>query len=119
MQRDMDLARAVLLEVERRSWPEQGKPIAIHGYSGEQVGYHVKLLAQAGLIEAIDCSSFDDKFAWYPTSLTWTGHDFLDAAREHNRWERAKTLIKDKAGSVSFDILKQILVKLSLEGLGT
>lgn len=117
MERDMDLVRAILLEVERRAWAEQGKPVEIEGYSGERVSYHVRILDEAGLMAALDASSFKG-LAWYPISLTWEGHDFLDAAREDTRWNRAKQLVKDKAGSVSFDVFKQLLINLSLKTLG-
>ena len=59
MKRDFDLARTILLAIEANeeatghSWITLGK---INGYSQEQVSYHVRLLNQAELIEAIDLS---------------------------------------------------------------
>jgi len=57
-------------------------------------------------------------FDWRPTCLTWEGHNFLDAAREESRWKKAMTVIKDKAGTVSFEIVKQVLVSMAKEQLG-
>ncbi len=78
MNRDTDLVRAILLEVEWRSWDQRNEPVKIEGYTDEHVGHHVRLLDQAGLIEALNVSG--EYLAWYPTCLTWDSHDFLDAA---------------------------------------
>jgi len=34
---------------------------------------------EAGLIHAVNCST-GTQFCWIPTSMTWQGHEFLDAA---------------------------------------
>ena len=117
MERDMDLARKILLEIEKRSWKDSGTSLKIEGYTDDQVYYHVMLLSEAGLIKAMDCSSREGP-CWYPQSLTWQGHEFLDACREAGRWEKAKALIKEKAGAVGFEVLKALLVGLARESLG-
>jgi hypothetical protein len=117
MKRDMDLARHILLKMEERSYDESHKPVVVDGWSEEDIFYHVKLLYQAGLIQAIDASSTDG-LCWIPTSLTWSGHEFLDAARDDTRWNRTKILIKEKAGVVGFEILKQVLVATMKQSMG-
>ena len=34
--------------------------------------------------------------------LTWQGHEFLDAARNEDRWNQAKKTISEKGGSLTF-----------------
>lgn len=116
MKRDMDLVRRILLELEDRSDEQQSDPMSFGGYPTEDIHYHVKIMYQAGLVEVIGGAT--DLCSWVPLGLTWAGHDFLDAAREQTRWERAKELVKDKAGTVSFDVFKQLLISLSLKAVG-
>ena len=117
MERNMDLIRLILLEMEKRLHQDRGKPIELDGFSPEEVSYHVKLLDQAGFIEATIKETRETLYA-VPLSLTWTGHEFLDAAREPSRWNKAKAIITDKAGSVSFETLKALLVSLALHAVG-
>ncbi len=110
MKRDMDLARKILLELEAA--PPGAPEFHVDGCDAEQVSYHVMLLNEAGLIEAIDASGAES-MEWLPTRLTWDGHEFLDAARDDDRWQKAKDLMRDKAGTVVFSVLKEVLVKLT------
>ena len=48
MKRDMDLIRKILLLMEVE--PQRKVP-GIEGYTSEQIGHHVYLMMQAGLIE--------------------------------------------------------------------
>ena len=110
MKRDMDLIRQVLLDIEES---DEWKPsaIQIEGVDYEVVSYHVKLLAQSGLIEAIDYST-TDTLAWYATTLTWEGHEFLDAARDHTRWNSAKNQALAIGGTLTFEALKLTLGRI-------
>lgn len=113
MKRDMDLVRRILLAVEAcdNPWGPQDR-LKIEGYSDQMVSYHVKILSEAGLIGAQDVSGMGaDGFRWFPGTLTWDGHEFLDAARDDTRWNRAKKLVQDKAGSLMFEALKFALTQ--------
>ncbi|HNB50746.1 MAG TPA: DUF2513 domain-containing protein [Anaerolineales bacterium] len=44
--------------------------------------------------------------------LTWQGYEFMDAMRDGGRWKKAKD-IADKAGGITFDLLKVVLVELA------
>jgi hypothetical protein len=48
MERDMDLVRQILLRLEKRT--DTG-PLQIDGYTAEQIGFHVWLMNDAGLIK--------------------------------------------------------------------
>ena len=113
MKRDMELARAILFELEKceSAW---GPPndFSIEGYSDQEVAYHVKMLHQAGLIEAEDSSSMGpDGFCWSPGSLTWQGHEFLEASRDETRWSSTKKKVQEAGGGIIFSVLKDALVE--------
>lgn len=111
MIRDMDLIRSILLSVES---DEEGDPIAnidIEGYSKKQIAYHVRLLCEAGLISC-DIVDEDGPLLERPYlifSLTWEGHEFIDASRDNNIWNKVKESIKEKTTSVSFQVLMTFL----------
>lgn len=118
MKRDMDLVRKILIEMEE--WPPYpgNRRIEIEGYTDEQITHHIGLMTQAGLIHALNASSFDGE-AWLPQSITWEGHEFLDAARSDSVWNKAKDLAKRNAGTLTLEGLKialGVVVKAAIAG---
>ena len=111
MKRDLDLCRALLLSLEKDDSVTGLKDYKVDDTTDEQVSYHVKLLYEAGLIEAHDASTMNN-FKWYPLRLTWDGHEFLDTARDDIRWQKAKTIVLNKTGGLAFDFIKATLFKL-------
>jgi len=117
MKRDMDLIRAMLLAIESESSGFAPK-IEILGYTEEQIGYHASLLGEAGLAKVVDVTSAGSKGPEaIVTRLTWAGHEFLDAARENQRWNQAKDLIS-KIGGASIQIWMDVLTELIKKRLG-
>lgn len=108
MKRDWDLMRQILFEVEK--WPFTGgfDTITIPNHSEPEISYHVSLLADAGLIEAIDVSSHDG-VAWRPKHLTYAGHEFLDAARQDTTWNSAKEKVFKATGTITLEAQKTVL----------
>lgn len=118
MKRDMDLLRKILLEIEEDpraigvGWIE----LEVPGHERDEVSYHVRLLADAGLVAAAALSEGGlDWTYWKPTRLTWSGHEFLNLVRQENTWAAAKKVVLEKTGGLSFDLLWQLLLKLSGE----
>jgi len=111
MKRDMDLIRKILLKIEDIPYPNISNEFTIQDYHEDQISYHVMLLNEAGLIEAIDFSSHDG-LSWIPTRLTWEGHEFIEASRDESRWEKAINIVKEKGGGLVFDVLKGVLIQL-------
>lgn len=118
MKQNMDLARQILTKLEDD--PEAtGEPlpkVSIDGRSADEVSYHVMMLAEAGLLVALDGSD-GDQFLWEPTRLTWQGHQFLTAARSDTLWEKAKKLTLEKTGGLAFEFLKTALMKVGTDAL--
>ena len=111
MRRNPDLCRALLLELEEDPNLIGLKIYQVEGFTDDEISYHVKLLYEAGLIEAHNASAMNS-FKWFPLRLTWQGHEFLDAARDDTRWNKAKNIVKDKTGALSFEVIKDVLLKL-------
>ena len=116
----MDLVKAILLELEKntpgRTYDSEN--FEIEGFSPEMVHFHMYLMEQAGLIFAIDVTGGGPGGPeMIPVWLSWTGYEFLDAARNDGVWNKAKGMLSDKGLGMSFDVLKQLLLKLAQEGI--
>ena len=111
MKRDIDLARKILLELEDTPYELGGFDLELEGYSPNQIAYHIMLLNEAGLIEALNMSSHSGP-KWIPKRLTWAGHEFIEASRDESRWEKAKNIMKEKGSGMAFDVLRSVLIQL-------
>jgi hypothetical protein len=110
LKRDMDLVRQILLAVEGRPLEEDEVDITIDGYTTNQINYHLVILMDAGLIKAKYAQNLRDDYMWLDIRLTWEGHEFLDAARDNKRWEKAKGVLA-QAGGFALDVMKQLLIQ--------
>lgn len=106
--RDMDLVRAILLKVEAHDKPQEQRPIEIEGYTQEEVSYHLMIMKEAGLVDAVVRRGYRP-FQWLVRDLTWEGHEFLDKARNENNWAKAKAKFAEAGQGVTLDVLKQVL----------
>jgi DNA-binding transcriptional ArsR family regulator len=116
MQRKVDLIRSILLELEKAPFDPHGIEMNIPDYTQQEIGYHLMLLAEAELIDAEPVST-SDGINWKAIRPTWEGHEFLEACRDASRWEKAKKILHEKTGSIQFDLLNQLLVRLMKEGV--
>lgn len=94
MQRDMDLARDLLLKVEEAPAHIHGQELFRH-WPDRTVGelnYHVELLFQAGLIAGDGHLVLSTRNAgWRSLRLTYAGHEFLGTIRDPEIWRAAKS----------------------------
>lgn len=106
MKRDMNLVREILMWAESREHGYAGSNPEIEGYSDEEVGYHVYLMEQAGLVNAADATSMDDDSPCaLLQNLTWTGHEFIDASNDDSIWSKAKEKVLKPGVSMTFSLL--------------
>lgn len=118
MTRDMDLVREILLALEKHPHGFGPRELQIDGFTKEQIGYHIHIMGQAGLVETSERTDLDSTGPMARAkSLTWEGHEFLNAAREPSRWSQAKQLM-EKAGGASFQVWTSVLTKLVTQSLG-
>lgn len=114
MQRDMDLVREILLAIEQSPDPYLINHPVISGYSNDVVTYHIGLMKEAALIDGNSSHVMGQSMPSYiMIRLTWDGHEFLDNARDNTNWRKTRTTVGQKIGSVSFDVLKQVLAMLA------
>lgn len=127
MKRDMELIRAILLDLEDRS---PGIEPRNFGYEFEKVAaqlnvdqatlqYHLALLFDAKLIDGCALRGVDPPlsrakrvdsdyvFNVMPRHLTWEGHEFLDSVRDAEVWSKTKEAASS-VGSYGFDMLKDL-----------
>jgi hypothetical protein len=103
----MDLARMILLAIERRG---EDEPAAIRfddRCSETALSEHTRLLVEAGLIHALEARHGEGYSRWQPQSLTWAGHDFLDLIRSDAAWEHIKQIMK-RTGGFNFALLTEV-----------
>ena len=118
MKRDPDLIRKMVLAIEDApsGWAPQ---LAFDGYTSAQVGYHAYLLVDGGLAKGVDVSTGSSQGPEaLITSLTSAGHDFAEAARDEKRWNKAMRIVVEQGGTITIDLLKQLLVTLMKSALG-
>jgi hypothetical protein len=108
MKRDMDLVREILLKIEEFPFDGRFHDVTVDGHTAGEINYHVLLLHEAGFIEALDLSSLSG-ICWKPTRLTYSGHEFLDAARSDTVWQKAKAWTLKSTGTLTLEGLKLAL----------
>jgi hypothetical protein len=115
MKRDMDLVRKILMACADDEHGNAPQNLTIEGYSEEQIGHHAYLMMQAGLVEAADVSTLEDPSpVAVITSVTWDGHEFLEASRDEGRWCKAKQAAGSTGGMV-LEVLKSVLIGLATD----
>jgi len=75
MKLDTELVREVLIKIEELPFDLAFHDIAVDGRSDDEITYHVMILDEAGLIEAVDLSTMGG-ICWKPKRLTYAGHQF-------------------------------------------
>src|SRR5947208_3099436 len=112
MQRNMDLVRMILMRLETNPSGWAPNDLGIKSFPPEEIGYHAHIMMQEGLIEGCDVTSMESAGPEaVPTSLTWKGHEFLDLARDQERWNQAKALIA-KVGAAPISVWMKVLSDL-------
>jgi len=116
MKRDWELIRQILIKLEEL--PEQeGRlmPGEVEGYDWQVVSYHIKLLHEAGLIEASAVRALGVEPLYYAKTLTWLGHEVLDSIRKASFWNKIKERIRQRGLDMTMDILKDVAREVAKE----
>lgn len=120
MKRNMELVRKILIYMSENSrdfnveWGE-----AIPGYSREEILHHVHLMGEGNLVNTINATTLNDALPLaYPMSITWNGHEFLDAIRDPSVWEKANASVIKPAGGVAFTVLLEWAKAEALRRIG-
>ena len=105
MKRDMDLVRDILFEVEKQDGSGSWMKVVLEGRSEDEINYHLLLLKDAGYLDAAVLQD-GVRAIVQPLRLTWTGHEFLNAARSSKLWEGAKEFALKTTGTLTLEGLK-------------
>ncbi len=101
----MDIIRLLLLQLEAGE-----RPSRLDNFSEEQITYNAALMVDAGLVEGAVARGGDgDALGVAMDRMTWSGHDFLDAARDETLWKKAKQTVMKPAASFTFEIVREWL----------
>jgi hypothetical protein len=107
MKREMDLVYKILEFAENKSDFIDPVLPKIYGFDQATICYHVKILAQAGLLEAKDWST-DDGSNWVLTHMTNYGHDFFENLTQKSIWDAIKSEFKDASLDTIISVSKQL-----------
>lgn len=124
MKRDMELVRKILIDISMGNFIlERFEKDDIKGMEKNHlIAYHLKIMAQAGLIEVeIKLDYANNYFLTRKPMLTWEGNDYLDAISNDSVWIKTKKSIKEKGlelGNVPFNVLKEFVALQIKQFLG-
>jgi uncharacterized protein DUF2513 len=112
MQRDIDLMRLLLLELEGE------QSIDLGTYAPEQLNFHKALIVDAGFAEGIiNYSTSKNASADIPDvailrRLTYAGHEFLDSAKNEKVWNKAKEIVRRNGLALTLEAMKISLAEV-------
>lgn len=110
MKRDMELVRKILLWTEAQPHGSVDDNPVLPGHSEEEIGYHVYLMEQAGLVEAgrrQTIANPSPEGMLY--NMTWDGHEFLALAAKESRWAKVKEALVKEGGALTLEMVKNLL----------
>lgn len=113
MRRDMNLVRSILERVEQAEYPVDADDLIDEAHELRTVVYHVKIMAQAGLLDASVSSDFSGNSYATVDGLTWDGQEFLSLVRQNTVWAKVRDTVKNKTGSLSFELLKAVALDVT------
>lgn len=118
MKRDLDLIRRLCLELE--ALPAGAEPIkALADVQKAEFSEHARMLIEAGLAEGTLSNPMNGTGTVFLRRLTWSGHDFVSAARDDTIWRKAQESILKPTASFTFDVLRDWLKAEITQGFPT
>ena len=123
MKRDMDLVREILKDLSEANGPLDASAFVTDARGRELVGYHFRIMSEAGLIVATIMSGDNDPYyVCRAVRLTWEGEDFLAAVASDTVWGKVKKAVAKAVGDASLETFKAVAVdfarKAILQGRG-
>lgn len=109
MKRDWEIIRTILLRLEDAHLPNTVlNATEIIEHPEQEVAYNMRLLSQAGFIEAMIMETHDGSGAIgnaVAKHLTNTGHELLDTIRDDTIWSKVKDTFQSKGLEMTFDLV--------------
>jgi hypothetical protein len=116
MIRNWEIIREILLRLESTNTPNANvNANSFDGLPEQEVAYNMRLLSEAGYIEAriLSSSSGDGKInAALALRLTNAGHDLLDTIRNESVWNKVKEKFTSNGLDMTFDLVVSVGKKI-------
>ena len=117
MKKDWTIIRQILLRLEEAPTPNTVlRPDHFEHFTQQEVAYNMRLLAEAGFIEA----NFQELRngsgeigAAIARRLNYSGHDLLDTIRNDTVWKKIKDTFRDKGLDMTFDLVLSVGKKIA------
>lgn len=107
MKRDWDLVREILVKLEELPPDTELESDAFPDRDRRLVAYHMKMLRDRGLIDAIEISNIMS-MDFMAQRMTWEGQEFLDGIRNDTTWKKVKGYATDKGADLTFETIKAL-----------
>ncbi|MBI3398676.1 MAG: DUF2513 domain-containing protein [Deltaproteobacteria bacterium] len=101
MKRDFDLIRRIMIDIEKIPARRYEQNFSYDGFDSATINQHIANLIDAGLVNGTT-NSTNVRTTVLVNDLTWAGHDFLDAMRDDNLWNKAKEHVLKPGGLFYF-----------------
>lgn len=119
MKRNMDLIREILLQVEANT--DGNIVLDLPDYQANEIGRHVELMIERGLVEGTTLSSRDgpahEILSYVIGRMTWDGYEFLEVARDDTLWKKAKFICVEKTGGLAFEQFLECLKRMASDAI--
>lgn len=116
MTRNWEIIREILLRLESTNTPNANvNANSFDELPEQEVAYNMRLLSEAGYIEAriMSSSSGDGKInAALALRLTNAGHDLLDTIRNESVWNKVKEKFTSNGLDMTFDLVVSVGKKI-------
>lgn len=116
MTRNWEIIREILLRLESTNTPNANvNANSFDGLPEQEVAYNMRLLSEAGYIEAriMSSSSGNGKInAALARRLTNAGHDLLDTIRNESVWNKVKEKFTSNGLDMTFDLVVSVGKKI-------
>ena len=116
MKLNYDCVRSVLLTVEKSKTIDEElnlNPLAVETifeqlpkYEDSEILYTIEKLKEAGYINAALHFAAGHFIDGAVSSITYSGHEYLDNIREPEVWKKVKTMLKN-AGAITLPLISQ------------
>jgi hypothetical protein len=110
MRLDQDFVRLLLAEIKEVQWDGGYHDLYFDDWPDRVLSCYIKLLDDAGLIEAADYST-QDLMCWRAKWITDEGERFLRAANNDKRWAKAKCILRKSHQKRTVEGLKLALAE--------
>lgn len=120
MKRDWDLIRQILLTCEDAPSGQHIGPNAFPALDKAVVFEHVRILADAGYLEArlLPFSTGASGGEFVILRLAWDGYDLLAKMKSDTWWNKIKQVAADKGLPLTFDVIKALAMPVAKGLLG-